>query len=455
MRMGLSELGKIVRGRLKGADAPFASVSIDTRTLRPGDLFVAIKGARFDGHDFIDQASAKGAAAALVEREIQSTLPQLIVEDTRLALAELAGAWRRRSSVKLMGITGSNGKTTVKEMLAAIVGIAAPVLSTRGNLNNEIGAPLTLLSIQPEHRYAVVELGANRPGEIAYTARFAQPHIALITNAGAAHLEGFGTLEGVARAKGELIASLTDEGIAVLNEDDQFIGLWKEMAEVRRVITFGFSERADVRALPSSLSMGIEGGRFQSCFELIHRENAYSMRLALAGRHNVVNALAAGAAALAAGLTVAQIQEGLSRVDPVPGRLQPVPGLRGSLLIDDSYNANPASFEAGLDVLAGLGQESWVILGAFAELGEESAELHAYLGYLAKSKGVRRLFATGPDADKTVQSFGEGASYFKTPEALIKTVHPLLHGNLAVLIKGSRSQRMEYAVDMLSSRMER
>jgi UDP-N-acetylmuramoyl-tripeptide--D-alanyl-D-alanine ligase len=449
MMMRLSDLCRIVGGELMGDDVPFHSVSIDTRSLHQGDLFVALKGERFDANEFIEQAEQTGAAAALLERQTASGLPQVVVADTRLALGRLGGAWRKRSSAAVIGVTGSNGKTTVKEMLAAVLSLHDPVLFTQGNLNNELGVPLTLLRLRPEHRYAVVEMGANHPGEIAYTSRLAQPDVALITNAGAAHLEGFGSVEGVARAKGELLASLSDRGTAVLNADDAFFDLWKTLAGERRVLTFGFSSHADVRAVEVEPTVLADG--FDTCFSVEYEGQRSPMSLALAGRHNVCNALAATAGSLALGLGMEQIRAGLAAVRPVPGRMQPVAGPQGSVLVNDSYNANPSSFEAGLDVLVALNGEPWVIMGALGELGEESSELHARVGRMAKEKGVLRLFATGPDAEQAVAAFGEGGSFFSQPSDLAQAVRKIIHKDVVALVKGSRSQRLEQVIEVLTT----
>lgn len=450
--MRLSEANVVVHGRLHGADTAFSAVSIDTRTLHPGDLYVAILGNRFDGNDFLSQAEEAGAAAAMVGREIEGALPRIVVADTRHALAELAGEWRRRCGIPVIGVTGSNGKTTVKEMIAAILGVKQPVLATRGNLNNDIGVPLTLLGIGPEHRIAVVEMGANHPGEIAFTARCAKPDIAIITNAGAAHMEGFGSLEGVARAKGELIEALADEGVAVLNADDRFFDLWKSLAGARRTLTFGFSEESDLRG--SEVTFDVSPAGFRSDFLLTYREESHPMSLALAGRHNIANALAAAAASLAAGADIAQIRRGLAGLIAVSGRLQPVRGRRGEIILNDTYNANPASLKAALEVLLALGNEPWLVLGAFAELGEESAELHAEAGRVAREMGVVRLYATGQNAENAVEAFGPGAKFFTRQAELIKALDGDLYGRVALLVKGSRSQRMEKVVEALSAGRE-
>ncbi len=452
--MRLSELARIIAGELHGSDTEIAGVSIDTRTLKAGDLFIAIVGHRFDGHDFVDQAAMNGACAAIVERKVDSSIPQITVADARMALGKLGAAWRQACTARIVGLTGSNGKTTVKEMIAAILGDGDPVLSTRGNLNNDLGVPLTLLGLKPEHRYAVIEMGANHPGEIAYVAGLTRPNVALITNAGTAHLEGFGSREGVARAKGEIIASLDQDGVAILNADDPFIGLWRELAGVRRVISFGFGTDADVRGLEGSVQSRCSEQGFQTRFLCEHLGVSHEILLPLAGRHNIANALAAAAASLALGLNFAQIARGLSRLSPVPGRIQPERAGNGALLINDTYNANPSSFAAALDVLLEMPGEPWVVLGAFGELGETSSELHSELGRQARSRGVVRLLATGPNAEKAVEAFGDGARFFSHQEELIEQLKKELPGNAALLVKGSRSQRMERVIEALRARKE-
>ena len=451
MKMDLSDAARIVGGSLNDPDVLFSSVSIDTRKLKPGDLFVAIRGKKFDGHDFLEAAADCGAVAAMVDREAISKLPVVRVEDTRIALGELAADWRKRCAIPVIGVTGSNGKTTVKEMVAAIFAVAGDVLYTQGNLNNDIGVPLTLLRLQNNHRYAVIEMGANHRHEIAYTASLAQPDVSIITNAGSAHLEGFGDLDGVARAKGELIEGLTDSGTAVLNIDDRFFGFWKQLAGNNRVIAFGLDNSADVKAKNIEMRWTKDGfaNRFVLCFE----GSETPIHLRLAGRHNVCNALAASAAAFALGVGCEQIKKGLEGLVPVHGRMQPVAGRHGSLLIDDTYNANPSSFTAAIDVVSQLPGELWVILGAFAELGERSEALHEAVGLYAKNHGIRHLFATGTAAVKAVESFGDGGIYFENQDALIETSESMLHGKVVALVKGSRSQQMERVVEKLRAKV--
>lgn len=447
MELSLSEATNLVGGRMMGPDVRFSSVSIDTRNLRAGDLFVAIEGVNYDAHDFLDQAKKQGAAAVLVSRDSSVDLPLIRVDNTRSALGRLARGWRQHCPIPLVGVTGSNGKTSVKEMLASILGVGGDVLYTKANLNNDIGVPLTLLRLNESHRYAVIELGANHFGEIAYTAGLALPDVVIITNAGSAHLEGFGSVDGVARAKGELVEALGESGVAVLNADDPFFEFWKNLAGEREVISFGLSPAAEVRA--SEIAIKWQEDRFCNRFKLSYRDIQSEVTLQLAGSHNICNALSAAAAALVLGIGIEQIVEGLEQVRPVKGRMEPVSGIQGSLLFDDTYNANPSSFEAAIDLVAQMPGEAWVILGAFAELGESSAELHAEVGFFAKQNGITHLLATGSDAAKAVESFGDGGVYFEKQEDLIQAAKNSLHSQVVVLIKGSRSQKMERVVDEL------
>jgi len=441
MKMRLSEIAHAVNGKLNGADLDIASVSIDTRTLQPDDLYVAIKGHQFDGNQFIDKAEAAGASSAILGTGYNSKLPHVLVEDTRLALGRLARAWRGNAKARIVGITGSNGKTTVKEMTAAILAVAGSVLYTKGNLNNDIGVPLTLLRLSEEHNYAVIEMGANHLGEIAYVNRIANPDVVILNNAGAAHLEGFGSLDGVAKGKGEIVETLKSDGVAVLNRDDKYFEYWRELAGSRRIISYGLAETADVTA--KRIDTGIVGNSFATSFELQTKQGSIAVNLKLAGMHNVMNALAASAAASALGITLDQIKKGLERAGPVAGRLQPLVSPRGSIVIDDSYNANASSLKAGLDVLVNCKGQPWVVLGAFAELGQDSPIIHEEIGELIKSKGVVRLLAIGPDAENSVRAFGKGATFFNNQEELIAALNAELKGDETILIKGSRTQRME------------
>lgn len=449
MKARLSEAAAAVSGRLEGADAAFSGVSIDSRTLEPAQLFVALRGERFDGHAFLAAAAGRGAAGAIVERGVAAvTLSQVVVKDSQAALTALAAAWRARSTATVLGVGGSNGKTTTKELLAAIVAGAGASLATRGNLNNHIGVPLTLLRLEPSHRYAVVEMGANHPGEIAALAALAKPAIALVTNAGDEHLEGFGDIEGVARAEGEMFAALGPGGIAVVNADDAFADLWTGMVPAgARILRFGIDAPADARA--HSIQGRIESGAFVTAFTLAVAGAEARVKLPLAGRHNVLNALGAAAAAHAAGIALPAIVAGLERMRPVSGRLQLKPGLRGAWLIDDSYNANPSSVRAGIDVLCSLPGEHWLVLGEMAELGNQTEASHIGVGDYARRAGITRMFAMGDAARHAVAAYGTRANWYADAASLAQAVAADIDSGVTVLIKGSRVNRLERVVDRL------
>ncbi|MFZ2169856.1 MAG: UDP-N-acetylmuramoyl-tripeptide--D-alanyl-D-alanine ligase [Methylococcaceae bacterium] len=447
MEMLLSDCAECVQGRLVGKDLAISSFCIDTRGIKPGQLYIAIKGHNFDGNDFIAQAEQAGAIAAIVHEGVAATIPHIIVDDTRLALAELAGAWRQKAAVAVVGITGSNGKTTVKEMVAAILSIQSNVLYTQGNLNNDIGVPLTLLRLNEQHQYAVIEMGANHPGEIAYTSKYAQSDVVVLNNAGAAHIEGFGNLDGVAKAKGEIIQTLKKDGVAVINQDDKYFDYWKTIAGDRRTLSFGLNEKADVTA--KCIKTEIRDNAFATTFKLVTAQGTVESVLTLAGRHNVVNALAATAACLALDISLQQIKQGLESVQPVRGRMQPLVSRLGNIIIDDTYNANAVSLKAGLDALAACAGKPWLVLGAFGELGPRSPKMHEEIGELIKASGVTRLLAVGSDAQNTVRAFGTGATFFETQQDLIDALKQELKGDETILIKGSRAQRMENVVAAL------
>jgi UDP-N-acetylmuramoyl-tripeptide--D-alanyl-D-alanine ligase len=347
----------------------------------------------------------------------------------------------------VIGVGGSNGKTTTKELLASILAGVAPTLATRGNLNNHIGVPLTLLRLDPSHRFAVVEMGANHPGEIAALAAIAQPSVALVTNAGDEHLEGFGDLEGVARAEGEMFAALPPDGTAVINADDPFHGLWRTMSRGARVLSFGIESPAEATA--SAIQGRIEQGAFVTAFTLALPGSNAKVRLHLAGRHNVLNAAGAAAAAHAAGAGMPEIVAGLERMRAVAGRLQLKAGARGAWVIDDSYNANPSSMRAGIEVLCGLPGEHWLVFGEMAELGEATGPAHADIGDYARRAGITRLFAIGEAARHAVASFGARAAWYADPARLADEVAAGLDAGVTVLVKGSRVNRLERVVERL------
>lgn len=441
MELGLSEISRNLLAQLIGNDIAISSVSIDTRTLQAGDLYIAINGKNFDGHDFIAKAEQAGASALMVDHLVDTDLPQIIVSDTRIGLAELARLWRQKSKAQVLAVTGSNGKTTVKEMLAAILSVNVPVLATKGNLNNDIGVPLTLLKLNESHRYAVIEMGANHAGEIEFSSRYALADAAIINNVGSAHLEGFGSLEGIARAKGEIVSGLSMQGTAILNKDDAFYPLWQELAQERKIISFGFTSDADVSA--TEINSRIENHQFVTSFNLVTTKQSISILLKLAGQHNVKNALAAAAACLAIDIDLRQIKQGLENLRPVTGRLQPYIGRLGNVIIDDSYNANPSSLKVALEVLSQCTGETWMILGAFGELGEDSVNIHREMGESIKTYNVKRLFAVGENARYSVESFGAGAEFFSSQDELIARLQTQLTGKETLLVKGSRAQRME------------
>ncbi len=461
MSRRLAQFAADCGGTLQGEDHEFTAVSTDTRSVARGELFVALRGPRFDGAAFVAQAQAAGAVGAVVEAAAAASisaaaaaasagaLSLIRVPDTQLALQHAATAWRRRFAIPVIGVAGSNGKTTCKEMLAAILAQAGPVLATRGNLNNHIGVPLTLLRLDASHRHAVIEMGANRAGDVAELMRFAEPGIGIVTNAGAEHLEGFGSLEGVARAEGETFAGLAPDGVAILNADDEFAPLWRSMTGAR-VVSFGLAAGADFRAVDIETSVGRDG--FLTRFAMISPQGRTPVELRLAGMHNVVNALGAAAAAVAAGATPAQVAAGLASMRAVPGRLQFRTARSGAWVIDDSYNANPSSMRAGIDVLAGLEGRRWLVIGDMAELGEFAGNAHADIGRYARERGVERLFATGKLAGIAVENFGGGARWFPDGESLSRTLDAELTADVRVLVKGSRMNRLERVVDAIAPR---
>ncbi len=446
--LSLSAVAGPLQAEHRGDDVRFCAVSSDTRTLSPGDLFIALQGPNFDGHRFIGAAKEGGAVAAMVMQEVDAGLPLLRVADTRQALGRLASIWREAFPRPLVAVTGSNGKTTVKEMIAAIFRQRGPVLVTQGNMNNDIGVPLTLLRLQDEQSM-VVEMGANHPGEIGYLSRIARPDVALITNAGAAHLEGFGDLEGVARAKGEIVEGLGDDGVLVINGDSPHAPLWRRLAGDRRVVAFGFQAGADVHADPARMQTPWGGDGFRMNCRVTTPAGDLEIGLALVGRHNLMNALAAIAAAQAAGATLDEIGAGLRTVHPVKGRLCLRAGRQGYRVIDDSYNANPDSVSAAIAVLAQAPGERWLVLGDLAELGAGSRALHRALGEQARDAGIEHLYTVGEMSAEAAAGFGEGGAAFTDQAALIATLRHELPGDATVLVKGSRSAAMERVADAL------
>ncbi|MGB5717707.1 MAG: UDP-N-acetylmuramoyl-tripeptide--D-alanyl-D-alanine ligase [Gammaproteobacteria bacterium] len=442
MAMQLSAAAQVLDARIAGDNVAFRGISTDTRKLQPGSLYFALQGPNFDGHAFIEDARDQGAAAAAVSRPCESSLPQIEVADTRLALGQLSAFWRQQFSLPVVAITGSNGKTTVRAMSESILRACGRTLSTQGNLNNDIGLPLTLARLGPGDQYAVLEMGANHSGEIDYLAGLARPTIAVVTNAGPAHLEGFGDIEGVARAKGELFARLDATGTAVINADDKFAPLWRSLASHCRIVDFGLDADAGVTADWTGDTRG-------SDVRLRAAQGEIEFRLPLPGRHNVMNALAACAASLAAGADLVAVKHGLESLSPVAGRftVHLLPG--DIMLIDDTYNANPESLQAALDVLTLADNDSWLVLGDMGELGATAAGLHAAAGRKARAAGVTRLYGLGELAAQAVASFAGPGGAFATLDELLDALRAELSGPLHILVKGSRSMRMERVVTAL------
>ncbi len=442
MRLLLSEAAAHLGGELHGADREFTGLCTDTRAMTDQCLFVALHGPNFDGHDYAESALAQGAAAALVARPLARTQPCIVVPDPRVAMGALSAAWRDRFDPRCIGITGSNGKTTVKDMLAAILAREQPVLANAGNLNNDIGLPLTLARLNKGHRYLITEMGANHPGEIAALAALAKPQLGIITLIAPAHLEGFGSIEAIARAKGELLTALPEAGIAVVNADDAYQDLWRRLSAGRTLWRFGFSAQADV-VVEAQLETG------SSALRLRTPVGDITVRLPLAGRHNALNAAAATCAALALGVQPEQIISGLESIRPIQGRLQPKRAVNGMRILDDSYNASPQSLRAGLEVLAAYPAPRCLVFADMLELGAEADAAHVEVGRLARALGIEQLFATGPLSAMTATEFGAGAVHFSDQAELISALGEQVDSRMTVLIKGSRSMHMENVVKAL------
>lgn len=444
--LSLQKVADTLNASLIGDDKKFKGCSTDTRTVQKGELFVALHGPSFNGHDYLDIAAERGAAAAMVDQDVTSNLPLIRVDNTRKALGQLAAMWRDLMDIPVVAITGSNGKTTVKEMLSAILSCSGNVLATHGNLNNDIGVPQTLFILDKHHDFAVIEMGANHAGEIAQLCKIAKPLVSVVTLCAPAHLEGFGSIEGVANAKGEIFQSLPEQGTAVINSDDEFAPVWEQMASACKRTTFGMSDSADVTA--GNIQYDAEG----SCFDLRISSQQVEVRLPLPGQHNIINALAAAACANVLNISLSDIRDGLQTMQPVSGRLQLKVGKLCSI-IDDTYNANPASYIAAVDVLLKTSGSHWVVLGDMGELGESASSLHAEAGRKAKLAGVDRLYAIGDLTRHAVTEFGHEAKHFINYETLIETIKQDLEReqdkDVTLLIKGSRAAHMESVVQAL------
>jgi UDP-N-acetylmuramoyl-tripeptide--D-alanyl-D-alanine ligase len=449
--MTVSELGRAVAANAPRGDGRigFSSVSTDTRTLTSGALFVALRGERFDGHDYVAEARERGAAAALVERPLAIDIPQIIVADSRRALGLAAAQWRARFTLPVIAVAGSNGKTTVTQMIASILAIAfgdKGRLATQGNLNNEIGVPLMLWQLSRQHRAAVFELGMNHPGEIAYLAELVRPTVALVNNAQREHQEFMQSVEATAHENGEVIAALpmSEDGVAVFPADDPCAPIWRRLAGTRRVIDFGLEDFAVVMA---TYEVGRDGARVSMATPL----GEIDVRLGVTGVHNVRNALAAAACCIGAGVDAPAILAGLQAFRPVAGRGARLRIEAGAELIDDSYNANPDSVRAAIDLLAVCPAPRLLVLGDMGEVGTRGPEFHREIGAYAQEQGIDALYATGPLTRETVASFGAGARHFDTVETLVAALRGDLDARATVLVKGSRFMRMERVVQALTA----
>ena len=449
--MVLSRAAEIMGGVLNGQDAKFKAVSTDSRSINSGELFFAIQGEKSDGHDYLDQVHKNHAAGAVVSRTTETNLPTIEVADTTKALGQLGSDWRMAFDIPVIAITGSNGKTTVTSLVASILSREGGCLHPEKSFNNQWGVPLTLLKLNSNHRFAVIEMGMNHPGEIEYLSALTRPTVALVNNIGAAHLEGLGSVEAIARAKSEIYSGLQAGGTVVINRDDAFQNHFRQLAleldKSLRIIQFGLDNPGDITAR----NLRYESGRTE--FELVVGDRSGLVSLPLPGRHNVMNALAAATVCHSLDLDIESIAAGLGEAAAVSGRLVARQGARGSTLIDDSYNANPVSIKAGIDVLAGYNGKRILVLGHMAELGEASAELHRQVGKIAAIAGIDSLFVLASEghefAREYAAGFGTQANVFESIETLVPALKHELDDNTTVLVKGSRSSRMERVVSAL------
>lgn len=447
IQMTLAQAAQILGIKDDSAQQTFQGICIDSRKIQPGNLFIAIPGARVDGHDFIEEVKEKGAAGALVLRKTDSSLPQLLVSDITAALGKLSAAWREQFTIPFIAVTGSNGKTTLKNMIAAIMtaacgGNSDEVLATQGTLNNHLGLPITLARLDKKHKYAAIEMGMNHFGEIAYLTKITHPNVAVITNAAAAHLEGLGDVAGVARAKAEIFSGLTSNGTAILNRDDAHYTFWLNEIGKHQYLTFGLHPDADVTVISS------ESHQAQHLTIRTPKGNM-EVKLPLLGHHNIVNALAATAAALSVGIDLPAITHGLENIQSAPGRLQLHTLANGVNIIDDTYNANPFSLQAAVKTLAAFTGKKILVLGDMKELGPEAKALHVNAGLAIRDAGIDYLFTYGELSENTAQAFGEGAYHFSEQDKLLNALKPFLYNQTTILVKGSRSMHMEKIVQGL------
>lgn len=445
--MTLSLLAQELGGELLGEDVTFSNVSTDTRSLKSGDLYLALVGENFDGNNFIAEAARAGAGSAVISGQLASQLPALKVTDTHAALGKIANMNRRRSKAKVIALTGSQGKTTVKEMIGSILKNSTRCLTTEANLNNTIGVPLTLLKIEEQHETVVIEMGANAAGEIAFSVSATEPDIALITNASPAHIEGFGSLEDIVVAKGEIIDGLKSDGVMVLNADDTYVADWSARAAGKKTVRFSYENAAGDAQYFASRVMNQEDGT--SSFDLHTPKGEQALSIRFLGKHNVLNAVAASAVAMEAGASLTDVAEGLAKLNPVPGRLSRLLGVNGCHLIDDSYNASPGSFAAAIDVLSELSGQRILVMGDMKELGEDTGSAHRNVGEYAASAGLDALWATGENSKLAIDAYAGAGRHFENKEELIAALMGITNSDLTVLIKGSRSAKMNEIVTAL------
>ncbi len=449
-RLPLSLIAHWASGELRGEDVLVDAVAHDTRALSPGSLYVALRGERFDGHDFAQDAAMRSAAALLVERAVEVELPQVVVADSLLALGRIAAAIQRDRTARVVALTGSNGKTSVKALLQSILERAGNSYFNPGNRNNEIGLPLAVIEAPDDADFAIYEMGAGKPGDIAYLTGIVAPDVALVNNIAPAHLERMGSLMGVAETKGAIYPALSEQGVAVINADDAFAEYFAQRAAGKRLLRFGLESSADVSARDITAS----GNGSQ--FVLVAPHGEIAVTLPLPGRHSVLNALAAASMALACEVALPTIAEGLAAARPVPGRQVAHTLPNGALLIDDSYNANPGSLAAAIDTLAAAGDEAWLVLGDMRELGDDGEAMHADAGHRAKAVGIRRLYTLGALSAAAAAAFGEGARGFESHAALIEALRRDLSQlepaqRVRCLVKGSRGSAMDRIVTALLS----
>ena len=442
--MQLAQVASVLSGQLVSNDVEVSGVEIDSRRISPGDLFVALPGERVDGHDFLRAAQSAGAVAALVERPVDVALPQVVVASTTQAIVTLARWWRTQCSPRVVAITGSCGKTTTRALLAGILSQQGEGLATEGNFNNELGVPLTILRLQQQHQFAVFELGAKQRGDIKHLTHLVQPEVGVITNAAEAHIDGFGSVAKVAEGKGELFAHLPADGCAVINSDDDHFVYWCDVNQARRQLSVSSQGEADVYA--RNILISAQGA---VSFDLVTPDAEAPIELALKGRHNVANAVAAAAAAYYLGVPLSCIQAGLASVTPVAGRMVHYPGPRSSVIIDDTYNANPLSMQAAIDVLAAYEGRRILVMADMLEQGAQAEAVHAAIGKQAQDSGIDQLYGFGALSRSAVNAFGPAARHFDCHDTLLRVLMEDISAATVVLVKGSNSMNMRHVVEQL------